>query len=96
MSERTGCMDAKTFGTNDGDPSTPLNANHSKILKSQVGNRGQNLPGLLAGKKGIYCMVSDNMNWASGHADLLYPDATCGTECHFEGPIAWIDLWVLN
>lgn len=57
---------------------------------------GVNLPTLLAGKQGIYSLVSSNMLWATGHVDLLYPNATCGNECHFDGPILYIDVWVLN
>ena len=87
----------RTFGTNDGDPKTPHNANHVKITAAQAGFRGQNLPGLLTGKKGIYSLVSSNQLWASGHADLLYDNATCGVECHFaDAPIAWIDIWTLQ
>jgi hypothetical protein len=87
----------RTFGTNDGDPKTPLNLKHSKITGAQSGVRGVNLPGLLSGKKGIYCLVSSNPAWATGHADLLYDNATCGVNCHFaDAPIDWIDVWVLE
>lgn len=86
----------RTFGTNDGDPKTRYNPNHLKITKSQAGTYGSNLPALLAGKKGIYCLVSDNLIWSSGHADLLYDDGTCGVKCHFDGPIDWIDVWILQ
>ncbi|WP_293743565.1 T6SS effector amidase Tae4 family protein [uncultured Pedobacter sp.] len=87
----------RTFGTNDGDTKTPHNANHSKITGAQAGERGKNLPSLLSNKKGIYCLVSSNPLWASGHADLLYDNATCGVECHFgDAPIDWIDIWILN
>lgn len=86
----------RTFGTNDGDPKTPHNASHAKITKAQAGTYGSNLPALLSGKKGIYCLVSDRPAWSSGHADLLYDNATCGVECHFNGPIDWIDVWILQ
>lgn len=87
----------RTFGTNDGDSKTPHNPNHSKITKLQAGTNGENLPNLLANKKGIYCLVSSKPEWASGHADLLYDDATCGVKCHFgDAPIDWIDIWILQ
>lgn len=41
-------------------------------------------------------MVSDSRIWATGHADLLKADGTCGVECHFDGPIKWIDTWELQ
>jgi len=87
----------KTFGTNDGDPTTPLNTNHYHYTGAQAGPHGVNLPTLLNGKKGIYSLVSSDYRWATGHADLLNSDGTCGNECHFyDAPILYIDVWVLN
>lgn len=87
----------KTFGTNDGDPNTPHNPNHYKYTGAEAGVHGVNLPGLLAGKKGIYSIYSSDFRWASGHADLLMPDATCGNDCHFyDAPILRLDIWVLQ
>jgi hypothetical protein len=86
-----------TFGTNDGDPKAPHNGNHYHYTGSQAGEHGVNLPGLLSGKKGIYSLVSSDLRWASGHADLLYSNGTCGNECHFyDAPILYLDIWVLN
>ncbi|MFA6087021.1 T6SS effector amidase Tae4 family protein [Mucilaginibacter sp.] len=85
-----------TFGTNDGDPKTPFNAKHHHYTANQAGAKGINLPGLLTGKKGIYSLYSSNFTWASGHADMLNTDATCGNACHFDGPILYIDIWELE
>jgi len=58
---------------------------------------GVNLPTLLVGKKGIYSIYSSDFTWATGHADLLNPDATCGNECHFaDAPISRLDIWILD
>ncbi len=87
----------KTFGTNPSTSSTPLNLNHHSYTQAQAGVNGENLPGLLSGKKGIYSIYSSDFSWASGHADLLNPDSTCGNECHFaDAPIARLDIWILN
>lgn len=87
----------KTFGTNDGDPTTPYNANHTLYTATDAGINGRNLPGLLFGKKGIYSIYSSNFVWASGHADMLNPNSTCGNNCHFaDAPIARLDIWILN
>ena len=87
----------KTFGTNPATPSTQLNTNHFSYKQADAGINGVNLPRLLAGKKGIYSIYSRNFEWASGHADLLNPDATCGNECHFaDAPIQRLDVWILN
>ncbi len=86
----------KTFGTNDGDPSTPYNANHHKYTQAEAGTHGENLPSLLIGKKGIYSMYSSRFSWATGHADLLNTDATCTNGCHFDGPILRLDVWELQ
>lgn len=87
----------KTFGTNPATSSTPLNLNHYSYTQIQAGVHGENLPGLLFGKKGIYSIYSSDFRWASGHADLLNPDATCGNKCHFaDAPILRLDIWILN
>lgn len=87
----------KTFGTNPATSSTPLNLNHYSYTQAQAGVNGENLPGLLLRKKGIYSIYSSDFSWASGHADLLNPDATCANECHFaDAPIARLDIWILN
>jgi hypothetical protein len=85
-----------TFGTNDGDLKTPYNPNHHKYTQSDAGINGVNLINLLAGKKGIYSMFSSDFRWASGHADLLYPNSSCGNDCHFTGPIGRLDIWELQ
>ncbi|MGC4129389.1 MAG: T6SS effector amidase Tae4 family protein [Bergeyella sp.] len=87
----------KTFGTNPATSTTPYNPNHLQISGVQAGQHGQNLPGLLNGKKGIYSIYSSDFNWASGHADVLYDNATCGNGCHFgDAPIFRLDVWILN
>lgn len=87
----------KAFGTHDGDPTTPLNLNHYSYTQIDAGEHGSNLPNLLQGKKGIYSIYSSDFGWASGHADLLNPDATCGNKCHFaDAPILRLDIWILN
>jgi hypothetical protein len=87
----------KTFGTNPATSTTPLNTNHYSYNQAQAGVNGVNLPGLLNGKKGIYSIYSSNFQWATGHADLLNPNATCGNNCHFaDAPIARLDIWILN
>ncbi|MRX37762.1 hypothetical protein GJU43_00605 [Flavobacterium sp. LC2016-23] len=89
-----------TFGTNPAstiNPKTPYNPNHSQYSEADAGTNGVNLPRLLLGKKGIYSIYSSNFNWATGHADLLKSDATCGNECHFyDAPIYRLDIWILN
>ena len=78
----------KTFGK-------PSGLNH--ITGIQAGIHGVNLPSLLNGKKGIYSLISSDINWAYGHADFLMIDATCGSNCHFyDAPIDYIDIWILN
>lgn len=87
----------KTFGTNDGDQTTPYNPNHILYTATDAGINGRNLPGLLVGKKGIYSIYSNNFAWASGHADMLNPNSTCGNNCHFaDAPIGRLDIWILN
>ncbi|WP_229665897.1 T6SS effector amidase Tae4 family protein [Flavobacterium suaedae] len=87
----------KTFGTNPATSSTPYNSNHIKYTGTQAGENGVNLPSLLSGKKGIYSLYSSNFQWATGHADILYSNSTCGNNCHFyDAPIARIDIWILN
>lgn len=90
----------KTFGC--ANPNTAIgeyyNANSVHYNASQAGTKGANLPSLLTGIKGIYSMVSSNYNWATGHADILFPNATCDPNggCHFDGPIRYIDVWKLQ
>lgn len=83
----------KTFGV------SPTNPNHIKILGSQGGENSGNFPTLTAGIKGIYSMVSSNLDWASGHADLIN-EGICVFGCHFydnpPAPIDYIDIWILN
>lgn len=83
----------KTFGV------SPVNSNHIKILGSQGGENGGNFQTLTAGIKGIYSMVSSNLDWASGHADLIN-EGICVFGCHFydnpPAPIDYIDIWILN
>ncbi|MDK2773342.1 MAG: type VI secretion system amidase effector protein Tae4 [Flavobacterium sp.] len=87
----------KTFGTNPATSTTPYNPNHFQISGTQAGQYGQNLPALLNGKKGIYSIYSSNFSWASGHADLLYPNSNCANNCHFgDAPIYRLDVWELN
>jgi hypothetical protein len=91
----------KTFGTNDGDPTTPHNPNHTHFISTQGGLNGINFPQLTANMKGIFSMVTDDPdhNWASGHADLIN-NGTCIFGCHFHDvPTAildYIDIWKLN
>lgn len=81
----------KTFGT------SPTNPNHYSITGAEAGVHGVELPTLLSEIKGIYSLYSSDFTWASGHADLLYPDATCGNNCHFyDAPIHRIEVWELN
>lgn len=87
----------KTFGTNPATSTTPYNQNHYSYSQADAGENGTNLPQLLLGKKGIYSIYSSNFNWASGHADLLYPNSTCGNNCHFsDAHIFRLDIWILN
>ncbi|AZA88291.1 hypothetical protein EG349_16685 [Chryseobacterium shandongense] len=87
----------KTFGTNPATQNTPFNPKHIHITGIQAGVHGANLPNLLGGKKGIYSLVSSDSNWASGHGDILLPNATCINGCHFfDAPIAYIDVWILQ
>ena len=66
----------KTFGT-------PTGTNH--LIGAQGGVNGVNFPTLLAGKKGIYCMIPNSISafGASGHVDILYPNTTCDGDCFF-------------
>ena len=63
---------------------------------TQIGTNGANLPTLLSGVQGIYSMVSNNPNWATGHADLMNSTPTCDGGCHFDGPVKYIDVWILK
>lgn len=84
----------KTFKTN------PQNPKHIRLTAAQGGENGVNFPNLVKDKKGIFSMVSTNVQWASGHADILYPDGTCKAGCHFQdnppAPIDYIDIWELE
>lgn len=88
----------KTFGCANPDASKGefTNPNASNFNTTQIGTNGENLPALLAGKKGIYTIVT-NSSWASGHCDMLYDDATCIGDCHFADPqiIYYCDVWNL-
>ncbi len=89
----------KTFGC--ANPNTTIgeyyNVNASHFTTAQIGQNGENLPGLLIGKKGIYTIVTKS-TWASGHCDMLYDDATCMGDCHFDAPttIYYCDVWDLQ
>jgi hypothetical protein len=89
----------KTFGC--ANPNVAIgeynNSNASHFNTSQIGLNGENLPTLLLGKKGIYTIVT-NPEWASGHCDMLYSDATCIGNCHFADPetIYYCDVWNLQ
>lgn len=65
------------------------------LTQTQGGAHGVNFAGLLSGKKGIYSMVSNKQSWGSGHADII-DNSTCATGCHFDGPVSFIDIWVLQ
>ncbi len=82
----------KTFGV------SPNNPKHINLTKLDGGSNGKNFPNLIKNKKGIFSMVSpQNSTWASGHADILYPNGTCKANCHFfDGDILYIDIWILN
>ncbi len=87
----------KTFGTNPSTSITPHNSNHHSYNQQQAGPKGVNLPGLLGGKKGINSIYSSDFKWATGHADMLKPDTTCGNNCHLnDAPIFRLDVWNLN
>lgn len=64
---------------------------------AEIGENGVNLPDLLTGIRGIYTIVT-NSQWASGHCDLLFEDATCIGKCHFSDPeiIYYCDVWDLH
>ncbi|TGD58588.1 T6SS effector amidase Tae4 family protein [Flavobacterium humi] len=82
----------KTFGTNTYTGVGPTNINHHNYTQNQILNN----PMILSGIKGIFSMVSSNPVWSTGHCDLLFNDVTCLNNCHFEGPILYIDVWELN
>lgn len=65
------------------------------FTKAQGGPNGTNFPGLLANIKGIYSMISSSAHWGSGHADLIN-NADCDIGCHFDAPVSYIDVWVLQ
>ena len=73
------------------------NTNASNFNTTEIGINGENLPTLLAGKKGIYTIVT-NSSWASGHCDMLYDNSTCIGDCHFADPeiIYYCDVWNLQ
>ncbi|WP_293874451.1 T6SS effector amidase Tae4 family protein [Flavobacterium sp.] len=82
----------KTFGTNP--------SNYQHYTASQGGAHGVGFSPLLANINGIYSMVSlpaIQHTWATGHADLLNSNSTCGNHCLFyEAPILRLDVWELN
>jgi len=80
----------KTFGT------SPTNSNHFHYTAADGGANGENFPSLLSGKKGIYSMISNDPSWSSGHADILLGNLTCAAGCYFQGPVQYIDVWVLD
>lgn len=92
----------KTFGC--GNPNTAigeyLNTDCLYFSPSDIGPYGSNLPILLSGVEGIYSMVSSNANWATGHADIMTSSVgsspTCDGGCDFNGPVRYIDVWILK
>ncbi len=93
----------KTFGTNSNLGLGPTNNNHVRIYYSHLsefidpinGNvLSPNNP--LTNLQGIFSMVSSNPYWSTGHCDILQSNTTCINNCHFEGPIQYIDIWKLN
>lgn len=82
----------KTFGT-------PTGSNH--LLGSQGGTNGQNFPGLVGMKKGIYMMIpnypGNNYFGASGHADMI-EGGSCDGGCYFnaKGGVHEIFIWELQ
>ena len=86
----------KTFGT------SPTNYQNYKGF--QGGLKGEKFPNLLAGKQGIYSMVSKpeiQKDWGTGHADFI-ENGSCLLSCHFYDtngnfvPVDYIDIWILN
>jgi hypothetical protein len=91
----------KTFGT-------PSGSNH--LTGSQGGTNGENFPGLLAGKKGIYIMTPNYPGGcgtetippsgfcASGHADMIN-NSHCDGGCYFDAQIGGVHeifIWELQ
>lgn len=81
----------ETFGTNATTGIGPLNNSHYNFTKQQILDN----PLVLNGLQGIFSMTSTNLNWSSGHCDLLFNNSTCLNNCHFEGPINYVDVWIL-
>ena len=80
----------KTFGV------SPTNSKHHHFTAQDGGNKGEDFPDLVKNKKGIFSMVSNNTKWAYGHADILRLDGSCKAGCYFNGPVEYIDVWVLD
>ena len=93
----------KTFGSNPNIGIGPTNNNHKRYHYSHLmeylnpanGNI-LNPSNPLNNIQGIFSMVSTNPLWSTGHCDILQTDSTCVNSCHFEGPIKYIDIWILN
>jgi hypothetical protein len=88
----------KTFGCANPNVAVGeyLNNNSLHFDKNEIGTYGANLTTLLSGIRGIYSMVSNNPDWATGHADLMNSATTCDGGCHFDGPIRYVDVWKLR
>lgn len=86
----------KTFGTNTTVGIGPNNSSHFNYKSCEILPKLTTSDNPLLGKKGIFSMVSSDSSWSSGHCDLLYPNSSCLNNCHFEGPILYIDVWELN
>lgn len=91
----------ETFGTGSN------NLNHLHLTAQDGGHNGEDFSSLIdlssTGNpdlyvKGIYSMVATQPNnWgASGHADILYDNGECKAGCYFNGPVDYIDIWILD
>lgn len=92
----------KTFGSNSNVGLGPTNNNHKRYysahLTEYLDPKNSNIlnpNNPLNGIQGIFSMVSSNPDWSTGHCDILQSDTTCINNCHFEGPIKYIDIWIL-
>lgn len=93
----------KTFGTNSNTHLGPLNAQHKRIyynhLQQFINPKNGNVlspNNPLTGLQGIYSLISNDPSWSTGHCDVIRTPTSCKNNCHFEGPIKYIDIWVLN
>lgn len=88
----------KTFGC--ANPNTAIgeysNSNSIHYNANEIGTNGSNLAINLSGIQGIFTMVSSDYSWATGHTDLMDPVTSCDGGCHFDGPVLYIDVWILQ